>query len=142
MWLFWRKGTLSLRCLVQSTANLAESCPSALILMYLAQNCCLIYWERKKPHPTEPILIGTGRIKMQDYPCKGLYRVCGSLTFLRSEHVWSCARVNPNACELPVSRQIHTQRVSWAVLVVTCDQYQGFMCVHLIPVLSPNSVFV
>lgn len=56
--------------------------------------------------------------------------------------MWSCARINPTACELPVSGQIHTQRVCWAVLVVTCDQYQGFVCVHLIPVLSPDSVFV
>lgn len=65
--------------------------------------------------------------------------------------MWSCAGINPNARELPVSWQTRTQRVSWAVLVVTCDQYRRScerVCVrvrarvHLIPVLSPNSVFV
>lgn len=37
---------------------------------------------------------------MQDYPCEGLCRVYGSLTFLRHEHVQGCAGINPAAPEL------------------------------------------
>lgn len=71
---------------------------------------------------------------MQDYPCKGLYRVRGSLTFLRSERVWSCARINPNARELPLSRQTGTQRASWAVLRLPVSPARAAcvsLCVHM-----------